>query len=175
MGKGTFSIIVNQTEVKAKTPSTDSQFLIPGFPASKLRAEKMVLAAYGLQLRNGKGKVIKFTYRLEHDDDDGIKFRNYSRTDEDALSEFSEEHFFTIFLFRSRYSTKFYFDSHLYFNDRRNLPFSYYVSLLMAPNILFSARSVDVFPIFPSLLARVSKGRGEREGGMRNESLIVSC
>lgn len=54
MGKGTFSIIVNQTEVKAKTPSTDSQFLIPGFPASKLRAEKMVLSAYGLQLSNGK-------------------------------------------------------------------------------------------------------------------------
>lgn len=56
MGKGTFSIIVNQTESKAKTPSTDSQFLIPGFPASKLRAEKMVLSSYGLKLSNGKGK-----------------------------------------------------------------------------------------------------------------------
>ena len=62
MGKGTFSIIVNQTEAKAKTPSTDSQFLIPGFPASKLRAEKMVLSSYGLKLSNGKGKVIKYTY-----------------------------------------------------------------------------------------------------------------
>jgi hypothetical protein len=61
MGKGTFSIIVNQTESKAKTPSTDSQFLIPGFPASKLRAEKMVLSSYGLKLSNGKGKVIKYT------------------------------------------------------------------------------------------------------------------
>jgi hypothetical protein len=58
MGKGTFSIIVNQTESKAKTPTTDSQFLIPGFPASKLRAEKMVLSSYGLKLSNGKGKVI---------------------------------------------------------------------------------------------------------------------
>lgn len=54
MGKGTFSIILNQTESKAKTPSTDSQFLIPGFPASKLRAEKMVLSSYGLKLSNGK-------------------------------------------------------------------------------------------------------------------------
>lgn len=62
MGKGTFSIIVNQTEAKAKTPSTDSQFLIPGFPASKLRAEKMVLSSYGLKLSNGKGKVIKYAY-----------------------------------------------------------------------------------------------------------------
>jgi hypothetical protein len=62
MGKGTFSIIVNQTEAKAKTPSTDSQFLIPGFPASKLRAEKMVLSSYGLKLSNGKGKVIKYKY-----------------------------------------------------------------------------------------------------------------
>lgn len=61
MGKGTFSVILNQTEVKAKTPSTDSQFLIPGFPASKLRAEKMVLSSHGLQLSNGKGKVIKYT------------------------------------------------------------------------------------------------------------------
>lgn len=62
MGKGTFSVIVNQTEAKAKTPSTDSQFLIPGFPASKLRAEKMVLSSYGLKLSNGKGKVIKYEY-----------------------------------------------------------------------------------------------------------------
>jgi hypothetical protein len=62
MGKGTFSIIVNQTESKAKTPTTDSQFLIPGFPASKLRAEKMVLSSYGLKLSNGKGEVIKYTY-----------------------------------------------------------------------------------------------------------------
>jgi hypothetical protein len=59
LGKGTFSIIVNQTESKAKTPTIDSQFLMPGFPASKLRAEKMVLQSYGLKLNNGKGKVIK--------------------------------------------------------------------------------------------------------------------
>jgi hypothetical protein len=59
MGKGTFAIIVNQTENKAKTASCDSQFFIPGFPASKLRAEKMVLSSYGRKLSNGKGKVIK--------------------------------------------------------------------------------------------------------------------
>jgi hypothetical protein len=56
MSKGTFSIIVNQTEAKTKTPSTDSQLLIPGFPASKLRAEKIILSSYGLKLSNGKGK-----------------------------------------------------------------------------------------------------------------------
>lgn len=90
MGKGTFSIIVNQTEAKAKTPSTDSQFLIPGFPASKLRAEKMVLSSYGLKLSNGKGKVIKYTYppilpRRIH----GIKFprpeKKKRRTDKRKL------------------------------------------------------------------------------------------
>jgi hypothetical protein len=57
MGKGTFTIIVNQTENKAKAASSDSQFLIPGFPASKLRAEKIVLSSYGQPLNDGKGKV----------------------------------------------------------------------------------------------------------------------
>ena len=59
MGKGTFTVIVNQTENKAKTASCDSQFFIPGFPASKLRAEKLVLSSYGRVLSNGEGKVIK--------------------------------------------------------------------------------------------------------------------
>lgn len=59
MGKGTFTVIVNQTENKAKTASVDSQFFIPGFPASKLRAEKLVLSSYGRRLNNGEGKVIK--------------------------------------------------------------------------------------------------------------------
>lgn len=59
MGKGTFTVIVNQTENKAKTASCDSQFFIPGFPASKLRAEKLVLSSYGRKLSNGEGKVIK--------------------------------------------------------------------------------------------------------------------
>lgn len=91
MGKGTFSIIVNQTEAKAKTPSTDSQFLIPGFPASKLRAEKMVLSSYGLKLSNGKGKVIKYTYppilpRRIH----GIKFpRPEKRSDAQIKENYS--------------------------------------------------------------------------------------
>lgn len=58
MGKGTFAVIVNQTENKAKPAGCDSQFLIPGFPASKLRAEKLVLSSYGRRLSNGEGKVI---------------------------------------------------------------------------------------------------------------------
>lgn len=58
MGKGTFTVIVNQTENKAKPAGCDSQFLIPGFPASKLRAEKLVLSSYGRRLSNGEGKVI---------------------------------------------------------------------------------------------------------------------
>lgn len=57
MGKGTICIIVNQTESKAKTPSTESGFLIKGFPGSKLRAEKIVLAAYGTELKSQKGKL----------------------------------------------------------------------------------------------------------------------
>lgn len=56
LGKGTFSVIVNQTESRAKTPTVDSQFLMPGFPASKLRAEKMVLRSNGMELDNGKGE-----------------------------------------------------------------------------------------------------------------------
>lgn len=51
----TMAIIVNQTEPKAKTPAVDSAFLIPGYPASKLRAEKLVSMADGTMLANGKG------------------------------------------------------------------------------------------------------------------------
>lgn len=55
MGRATFSVIINQTESKAKTPSTDNGFLIPGYPSSKLRAEKIVLNSYGATLANGVG------------------------------------------------------------------------------------------------------------------------
>lgn len=34
-------------------PTTDSQFLIPGYPPSKLRGEKLVLEAHGKKLNNG--------------------------------------------------------------------------------------------------------------------------
>lgn len=51
----TMAVIVNQTEAKAKTPALDSAFLIPGYPASKLRAEKLVSNANGNMLQNGKG------------------------------------------------------------------------------------------------------------------------
>jgi hypothetical protein len=64
MGKGAFAIIVNQTENKAKTASCDDQFFIPGFPASKLRAEKIVLSSHGRKLSNGTGKSMSY----------GIKF-----------------------------------------------------------------------------------------------------
>lgn len=51
----TMAVIVNQTEAKAKTPTVDSEFLIPGYPSSKLRAEKLVEAADGAMLQNGRG------------------------------------------------------------------------------------------------------------------------
>lgn len=70
MGRATFALVINQTESKAKTPSTDSGFLIPGYSSSKLRAEKIVLAAYGATLGNrvGKDKSISFkVYVWKHD------------------------------------------------------------------------------------------------------------
>lgn len=63
MGRATFALVINQTESKAKTPSTDSGFLIRGgYSSTKLRAEKIVLAAYGATLGNrvGKDKSISF-------------------------------------------------------------------------------------------------------------------
>lgn len=57
MGRGTFCFIINQTESKAKTPTVDSGFLISGYPASKLRAEKLVLSSNGHQLANGEGHL----------------------------------------------------------------------------------------------------------------------
>lgn len=50
------AVIVNQTEAKAKTPAIESAFLIPGYPSSKLRAEKLVTVADGAMLQNGKGQ-----------------------------------------------------------------------------------------------------------------------
>lgn len=64
MGRATFSLIVNQTESKAKTPTNDNGFLIPGYPSSKLRAEKIVLGAYGATLANGVGTYI-FSTRIK--------------------------------------------------------------------------------------------------------------
>ena len=51
-----YSIIVNQTERKAK-PAVDESgkgLLIPGYPASKLRAEKIVLSANGTSFSDGE-------------------------------------------------------------------------------------------------------------------------
>lgn len=52
---GMFAAIINETESKTRMPTTDEQFLVLGYPASKLRGEKLVLAANGKPLSNGKG------------------------------------------------------------------------------------------------------------------------
>jgi 3beta-hydroxy-delta5-steroid dehydrogenase / steroid delta-isomerase len=53
---GIHAVIFNQTESKALPPSCDQEqkLLLPGYPASKLCAEKLVLAANGSPLANGK-------------------------------------------------------------------------------------------------------------------------
>jgi hypothetical protein len=53
---GIYTLIINQTECKALPPSCDyeRQLLLPGYPASKLRAEKLVLAANDRPLANGE-------------------------------------------------------------------------------------------------------------------------
>uniref|UniRef100_A0A1B0CYW6 3-beta hydroxysteroid dehydrogenase/isomerase domain-containing protein n=1 Tax=Phlebotomus papatasi TaxID=29031 RepID=A0A1B0CYW6_PHLPP len=48
----TIAVILNQTEGKARVPDDESEFLIPGYTASKLRAEKIVLEANGTPLRD---------------------------------------------------------------------------------------------------------------------------
>lgn len=63
MGRATFAIIVNQVESKAKTPTLDNGFLVPGYPASKLRGEKLVLGANGKQLENGEGVLLTTAIR----------------------------------------------------------------------------------------------------------------
>lgn len=62
MGRATFSLIINQTESKAKTPSVDNGFLIPGYPSSKLRAENIILGAYGATLANGVGMCYVYPF-----------------------------------------------------------------------------------------------------------------
>lgn len=53
---GIYAVIINQTEYKALPPSCDKErkLLLPGYPASKLRAEKIVLAANNTLLADGK-------------------------------------------------------------------------------------------------------------------------
>ncbi|XP_075217878.1 3 beta-hydroxysteroid dehydrogenase/Delta 5--_4-isomerase type 1 [Lycorma delicatula] len=53
---GLFSVVVNQTEVRVKTPDDPLNLLFPGYPASKLKGEQIVLAADNTYLRNG-GKL----------------------------------------------------------------------------------------------------------------------
>jgi hypothetical protein len=53
---GIYALIINQTECKALPPNCDNerQLLLPGYPASKLRAEKLVLAANDRPLADGE-------------------------------------------------------------------------------------------------------------------------
>lgn len=63
-GYSTFTIVINQTESKANTPTFNAQdpddfdksFLIPGYSSSKLRAECIVLNSNGTLLSNQRGK-----------------------------------------------------------------------------------------------------------------------
>uniref|UniRef100_A0A1B0CKA8 Putative 3 beta-hydroxysteroid dehydrogenase/delta 5--4-isomerase type 1 zootermopsis nevadensis n=1 Tax=Lutzomyia longipalpis TaxID=7200 RepID=A0A1B0CKA8_LUTLO len=57
----TFAVILNQTEGKARVPDDESEFIIPGYIASKLRAEKIVLDANETPLRDSNGK-----FRISH-------------------------------------------------------------------------------------------------------------
>jgi nucleoside-diphosphate-sugar epimerase len=53
---GIYALIINQTECKALPPSCDNErrLLLPGYPASKLRAERLVLAANDRPLAGGQ-------------------------------------------------------------------------------------------------------------------------
>lgn len=53
MGRATFSIICNQTENKTDVGKKDDDFLIPGYPFSKLRGEEIVLGSNGKSLNDG--------------------------------------------------------------------------------------------------------------------------
>lgn len=53
MGRATFALIINQTESKAQPPAKESQMLVEGYPASKWRAEQLVLQANGAELEGG--------------------------------------------------------------------------------------------------------------------------
>jgi 3beta-hydroxy-delta5-steroid dehydrogenase / steroid delta-isomerase len=55
-GKFIFDVVVNQTENKAKPPESE-KLLIPGYPVSKLKAEKLVLQSNGTILSNGTDRL----------------------------------------------------------------------------------------------------------------------
>ncbi|XP_053676118.1 3 beta-hydroxysteroid dehydrogenase/Delta 5--_4-isomerase [Anopheles nili] len=54
LGKANFTIICNQTEPKTKVPAKDGEFQIPGYAASKWRAECLVIEANDTDLANGE-------------------------------------------------------------------------------------------------------------------------
>lgn len=53
MGRANFTVVCNQTEPKTKVPAKDSEFQIPGYAPSKLKAENLVLQANDTPLANG--------------------------------------------------------------------------------------------------------------------------
>jgi nucleoside-diphosphate-sugar epimerase len=61
---GIYAVIINQTEHKALPPSRgqERQLLLPGYPASKLRAENIVLAANNTLLANGEFYLLATIY-----------------------------------------------------------------------------------------------------------------
>lgn len=70
--KSTIAIVVNQTEAKALPPENRKDLLIPGYPASKLEAEEIVLKANGQHLDNGTSKTN--SHSLQRILQDQIKF-----------------------------------------------------------------------------------------------------
>ncbi|XP_065079851.1 3 beta-hydroxysteroid dehydrogenase/Delta 5--_4-isomerase [Ochlerotatus camptorhynchus] len=56
MGRANFTIVCNQTEPKTKVPAKESEFQIPGYAPSKLKAENLVLGVNDTPLENG-GKL----------------------------------------------------------------------------------------------------------------------
>ncbi|PSN41461.1 3 beta-hydroxysteroid dehydrogenase/Delta 5--_4-isomerase type 3 [Blattella germanica] len=58
-----YSLVVNQTEKRALPPKTDNSLLLPGYPASKLRAERFVLDANGTPFPQGNGFLMTVALR----------------------------------------------------------------------------------------------------------------
>lgn len=51
-----------EIDLQKSTRENDKKFLIPGYAASKLRAERVVLNSSGAKLNNGKGKTCNSFY-----------------------------------------------------------------------------------------------------------------
>lgn len=58
--RSTMAIMVYKTEARATPPESRNEFLIPGYPETKLMAEKLILAANGRTLKNGDFQKINY-------------------------------------------------------------------------------------------------------------------